>query len=491
MNAVGWLLMVLLIAFAAASAWLWSRLSRASAELAAARGAQLQGERQLQSEQARAAELTPRLDAALRDLAALRERIDQTEQRHAGEKQALIELHQRELASERRSLEQYRKDLETRLSEAHAAFKKAIDDSANAALKQSAEHLLKLTESKLKDGTERAQAELDARKAAVEQLVKPIGDVLKGYDEKVRQIEKDRAASFAQLGEQAGALARANETLRRETSNLVQALRKPHVRGNYGEMQLRRVVELIGMRPYCDFTEQHQTIDADGRALKPDMIVRMPGGRTLVVDAKTNIEAYLDALDADDRTKGEEHLERFARHVSQQVAALSRKGYWSQYEGSPEMVLMFMPGDQFVDAALSKDPEILTRAKAQRVILVSPGSLFGLLQAVNAAWLDQDRLDQTDELLRLGRELHHRVATALEHASDLGKHIDRAAVAFNKLTSSMERNLATTARRFEELGSRSEKEIPSRTEVVTTVSTRGLLPTRADDAVPSPGATED
>lgn len=464
MDGTHWILLTALLAASGAAVWLLLQRAAAQSELAAertradeARARAQDAEKRLESLALRLEAADSRADEAVTEARVLAERITGADNRHRAEIEAVHEQYQQRIATEKRSIAEYREELDRRAQTMEQQFKDAIRQSADEAMKRSGEHLIKLAESKIKDSTEKAGLDLEARRAAVENLVKPLSETLKRTDEKLREIEKDRAASFAQIAEQARLMALGQEALRKETAGLVTALRKPQVRGRYGEIQLRRVVELAGMRDYCDFSEQENTTDAEGNALRPDMVVKMPGGRSVVVDAKTNIEAYLEAIDATDTDVAEKQLERFARHVAEQAVSLSKKGYWQHFEGTPDLVIMFIPGDQFIDAALQRRPDLLESAAMQRVILASPSTLIGLLRAVNIGWREQRVSLQAAELLELGRQLHQRVGTVLEHAGALGKGLERSVTAYNSLVGSMERNLSTTARRFEELGARSDK----------------------------------
>ncbi len=206
---------------------------------------------------------------------------------------------------------------------------------------------------------------------------------------------------------------------------------EPHVRGRYGEIQLKRVAELAGMSGFCDFAEQDQTRGSDGAPLRPDMVVKLPSGRCVVVDAKTNIQAYLDAINAPTPGEADACLDRFARHVAEQAIALAKKKYWAQYDGSPEFMVMFIPGDQFVDAALTRQPEILERAAEQGVILASPATLIGLLRAVAVGYAEERLAQQASELLVMGKDLHERFAKAMEHAAKVGGALNRAVESYN------------------------------------------------------------
>jgi DNA recombination protein RmuC len=300
-----------------------------------------------------------------------------------------------------------------------------------------------------------AEQKLEAKRSAVDELVKPIAETLKRTDDKLAVIES------------------AGTSLKEETGRLVRALRDPHVRGRYGEIQLRRVAELAGMSAYCDFTEQEQSRDVDGVALRPDMVVKLPSERVIVVDAKTNIRAYLEAMEAATPEEAEACLDRFARHVSEQATALARKKYWTQYDGSPEFVVMFIPGDQFVDAALSRQADLLERAAEQGVILASPATLIGLLRAVAVGYQEQKLAKAAAELRDLGRELHQRAATAFGYIADMGGSLEKAVEKYNAFVASYQGRFEPTLKKFEEAGVKGAKELPEVESVEVRVKALG------------------
>ncbi|MEM9560747.1 MAG: DNA recombination protein RmuC [Planctomycetota bacterium] len=289
------------------------------------------------------------------------------------------------------------------------------------------------------------------------ELVKPIGETLRLTREKLEEIEKARIESFAKIGEQVQALQGASGGLRDETARLTNALSRPEVRGQYGEIQLRRVAELAGMTGYCDFSEQTSTRDDAGNLLRPDMVVRLPNERVIAIDAKTNTYAYLEAVNARDDTEREQHLERFARHVAEQAKKLSDKRYWSHFDKSPDFVVMFVPGDHFIDAALSRRADLLETAAQQGVILASPSTLIGLLRAVALGWREHSLTEQARELLELGRELHERASVAFDHAGKLGDSIRQSVDRYNRLVGSIDTRLLPTLRRFEDAGAKGTK----------------------------------
>ncbi|RLB45506.1 MAG: DNA recombination protein RmuC [Deltaproteobacteria bacterium] len=329
--------------------------------------------------------------------------------------------------------------LEKRFSDAFKAL------SADA-LKTTREEFLKQAEPVFTSAHEK-QAE----------LIKPIGETLKATREKLDAFEKSRGESFATLMAQVQGVITAGKDLREETAKLSKALSRPEIRGQYGEIQLRRIAELAGMTSYCDFTEQTSQRDEDGNLLRPDMVVSLPNKRTIAIDAKTNTYAYLEAVNAKDDEEREIHLEKFARHVSEQVKKLSDKKYWSLFEGGADFVVMFIPGDHFIDAALERRPDLIETAAQQNVILASPSTLIGLLRAVHVGWREYTLAEEAKELFELGKELHDRAAVAFEHAGKLGDSIRQSVERYNKLVGSIDTRMMPTLKRFEDAGAKSGK----------------------------------
>ncbi len=436
MDSLHLILALATMAFGAAAVWLAIRLVGAGSIAAAARAERdgVAAEAERYREEARA--FGERSQTLGNEVATLREKLLSAT---------------REYETQLKGVEQLRERLEldhrARLKELNDKFEATFKSLATDALKNSGEAFLKLAKATLETDREKASAELEKRKTAVDELIKPMGETLRRTEEKLT------------------GLAAASGDLRLETSKLVRALREPHVRGRYGEVQLRRVAELAGMSAYCDFSEQDRTIDSDGNALRPDMIVRLPSERVVVVDAKTNIQAYLDALQAGTHDEQEACLDRFARHVAEQATALARKKYWTQYEGSPEFVVMFIPGDSFIDAALARQPELLEQAARQNVLLAGPATLIGLLRAVAVGYKEQRLAKAAEELRELGVELHKRAADAFAHIAQLGAALDAAVDRYNSFVGSYQRRLEPHLRKFEEAGDKSPKDLPELPEV--------------------------
>ncbi len=332
-------------------------------------------------------------------------------------------------------------------------LKNSFQSLASEALRRESAQFLQLAEQKFAAREAKATAELDKRRVAVDQLVQPIGEALKRTQEDLRALEKQREGAYAGLREQVQAMARANAELTGQTQRLAQALSKPNVRGRYGEIQLQRVAELAGMQNYCDFALQESVRDSQGRLLKPDMVVRLPNERVIAVDAKTNIEAYLAALEASQPEQARAHLERFARHVAEQVQALGKKGYWAQFD-SPEFTVMFVPGDQFVDAALERRPDLIELAARANVVLASPSTLIGLLRAVHLGWREKRFSEDAHRLQELGQQLLERFGVALTHADRLRQSLGRAVEDYNGFIGSVDARVLPTLRKFEESSAR-------------------------------------
>ena len=310
-------------------------------------------------------------------------------------------------------------------------------------------------------GTVRSEAacDLEARKQEIETLVKPLGDSLAEMTKQIRSMEKDRSAAYGTLTEQVKSLVSTQDLLRTETGNLVKALRAPIVRGRWGEVQLKRVVELAGMVDRCDFSEQ-QSVETDNGRLRPDMRVFLPGGKIIVVDAKAPLQAYLEALEAPTDELRIAKLKEHARQVRDHMAKLSAKNYWEHLQPTPEFVVMFLPGEAFFSAALEQDPSLIEQGVNQHVILATPTTLIALLRAVAYGWRQEQIAENAQRIADLGKDLYERMATMAEHIEDIGGDLHKAVGSYNKVIGSLERMVLPAARRFKELGVGGKKDIP-------------------------------
>lgn len=374
---------------------------------------------------------------------------------------------------------------EKRIAEEHIKGLKMAEDAmsehfkalSSDVLRNNSEEFRKQATASFRQQQENSDHLLKQREQSISSLIKPIADALKKTEEQIQSIEKARHEAFGSLSSQITLIHESNQQLQSETRNLVTALRRPEVRGQWGELTLKRLAELAGMVEHCDFVEQEQVVE-DGKASRPDMIVRMPDHRELIVDAKTPLDAYLSAIEAEDVDSKEQFLAQHARNVRKRVDELSKKAYWSQFKHSPDYVVLFIPGEQFLTAALEQDGKLLEDALNNRVVLATPTTIIALLRAVAFGWRQIAVAENAEKIQELGEQLYKRMTTFIEHLSRVGKSLNSSVDAYNKAIGSLERQVLPGARKFEELGIQTRK-------LINDPATLEETPRSAEHLIPS------
>ncbi len=439
----------------------------------------------------RVAELEAQLAAAreerARQVDELREALRQREDAVSRLQGEVAQLRERGAQLQTR-LEEERRQSEEKLrlvNEARAALETSFKSLSADALKSNNQSFLELARASLAEFQQGAKGDLEKRQQAIDALVGPVRASLDKVDEKILALERAREQAYGEIRQQFAQMAETQGQLRLETSNLVKALRQPHVRGRWGEVQLRRVVEMAGMLNHVDFVEQESAAGDEGKLLRPDLVVRLPGGRQIVVDSKAPVSAYLDAHEAVDEEVRKAKIREHAQLVRGHLQALARKNYWEQFEPTPEVVVMFIPGEAFCSAALEADPELLDTGFGQNVIIASPASLMALLKAAAYGWRQESIAENARAISQLGQELHKRLGDMAGHIVRLGNSLESATTNYNAAIGSLESRVLVSARKFKELGATSQDaEIIELRAVETTMrrlQAGGALPEKPEE----------
>lgn len=415
--------------FAAAWAWANSMAGAARLELEK-RAAGLDGTAQ---------ELKKQNETLQQDLRAAQKRIEEEQRlRASAEKDA--ELQRANLLEQRRLLE-----------EAQVKLREAFQSLAGEALKSSSDQFMELAKAKFDSLQKEAEGDLEQRKIAIQSLVDPLETALKDLRSEVTRVESARQEAYGSLRSEVQLLATTNKELREETGSLVNSLKQPQVKGKWGELTLRRVVELAGMSPHCDFQEQ-QSVDTEEGRLRPDLIISLPGGTQIVVDVKVPLHAFFKAVSAQTDAEYREAMVQHAALVREHIKGLSGKEYWRQFDPTPEFVVLFVPGESFFSAALEQDRTLIEDAIDKRVVLASPTTLIALLRAIAYGWKQQLVAENAERIKDLGKELYDRVVKFAEHLADIAKGLERASKAYNNAVASFDSRLIPSARKFREMG---------------------------------------
>jgi len=338
-------------------------------------------------------------------------------------------------------------------------LRESIQNLSSQVFKNNSESFLQLAKESLAQFHTQAKGELEKKEQSFDALIKPIRDTLDKTQNQIQLMENERKQSYGSLNKHLESMSITQKELHAETRHLVQAFRRPEVRGQWGELTLKRLVELAGMVEHCDFVEQLSVETDEGNRLRPDMIIRMPAGREIIIDCKTPLDAYLDAVEANSDTEKQQALDRHLKHVRQRIRELASKTYWQQFNHSPDFVVLFIPGDQFLTAAMDLDRKLLENALQHKIILATPSSFVALLRAVAYGWRQENLTENAEQIRQLGEELYSRLATFTESLSKTGKSLEQSVDNYNKSVASFTARILPSAKKFKEMGISSKKEL--------------------------------
>jgi DNA recombination protein RmuC len=405
--------------------------------------------------------LRPQTQRAEATVEELRRQLELERASAASLRKELAEAHQARVTAETRGEDSARQLLEQKALVDHTRQEllESFQALSGEALKHNNEAFLKLAAVSFETLHVKSDSDLAQRQQAIDAMVRPLQDSLQRYGEQIHLLEQSRRSAYGGLDQHLRALAESQQRLQQETGNLVKALRAPTVRGQWGELTLKRVAELAGMVDHCDFVEQHSVTGDEGR-FRPDMIVQLPGGRRIIVDAKTVLSAYLDAHEARNEAQQTEALRRHAAQVKCRMDELALKAYWTQFDQAPEFVVLFLPGEQFLGAALDQNPRLIEEGFACGIVLATPTTLIALLRTVAYGWRQERMTAHAEEAGRLGKELYERMAVLAEHMNDVGQGLGKSVSAYNRAVGSLETRILPAARRFRELGVSSDRNLP-------------------------------
>jgi DNA recombination protein RmuC len=457
MTSTGILIAIACLAAGFAAAWAWANST--------AGAARLELERRAAGLDSTAQELKKQNDALQQDVRASQLRLE--------EEQKLRASAEKDAESQRANLLEQRKLLD----DAQLKLRDAFQSLAGEALKSSSDQFMELAKARFDSLQKEAEGDLENRKQAIQSMVNPLETALKDLRSEVSRVESARQEAYGSLRNEVQLLATTNKELREETGSLVNSLKQPQVKGKWGELTLRRVVELSGMSPHCDFQEQLSVDTEEGR-LRPDLIVNLPGGTQIVVDVKVPLHAFFKATSATSDAEYREAMVQHAALVREHIKGLSGKEYWKQFEPTPEFVVLFVPGESFFSAALEQDRTLIEDAIDKRVVLASPTTLIALLRAVAYGWKQQLVAENAERIKELGKELYDRVVKFAEHLSEVARGLERASKAYNSAVASFDSRLIPSARKFREMGVGSE-DVPQVDPVET--FPRPLLSTPSSD----------